>query len=129
MVSVHSWCNGSSDLFFMVNPLSYFPFQPVFHDWCNKGYGMCYPVHIKDPLLLIRKNCPCSNVVAVVGFLLLYEWSFTIYANCNIISPYYNVLSSLLKKPISFLASFFLFSFISLCLLFCLPCYRINHTN
>ena len=32
-------------------PLSYFSFQPVLHDWCNKGRGMCYPVcgtvHIK----------------------------------------------------------------------------------
>ena len=31
--------------------LSYFAFQPVLHDWCNKGCGMCYPVcgmvHIK----------------------------------------------------------------------------------
>ena len=24
--------------------LSYFSFQPVFHDWRNKGRGMCYPV-------------------------------------------------------------------------------------
>ena len=42
----------------MVNPLSYFSFQPVLHDWCNNG-GMCYPVcgmvHKKDPLLLIEK--------------------------------------------------------------------------
>ena len=22
----------------------YFSFQPVLHDWCNKGSGMCYPV-------------------------------------------------------------------------------------
>ena len=22
------------------NPLSYFSFQPVLHDWCNKGCGM-----------------------------------------------------------------------------------------
>ena len=40
-------------------PLSYFSFQPVLHDWCNKGCGMCYPVcgmvHIKEPLLLIDK--------------------------------------------------------------------------
>ena len=27
-----------------VDPLSYFSFQPMFHDWCNKGRGMCYPV-------------------------------------------------------------------------------------
>ena len=25
-------------------PLSYFSFQPVLHDWFNKGCGMCYPV-------------------------------------------------------------------------------------
>ena len=24
--------------------LSYFSFQPVLHDWFNKGRGMCYPV-------------------------------------------------------------------------------------
>ena len=28
----------------MVHPLSNFPFQPVLHDWCNKGRVMCYPV-------------------------------------------------------------------------------------
>ena len=27
-----------------VDPLSYFSFQPVHHDWCNKGRGMSYPV-------------------------------------------------------------------------------------
>ena len=27
-----------------IDPLSYFSFQPVLHDWCNKGRGMCYPV-------------------------------------------------------------------------------------
>ena len=37
--SVRSWCDGSS-----VDPLSCFSFQPVLHDWCNKGRGMCYPV-------------------------------------------------------------------------------------
>ena len=30
-------------------------FQPMLHDWCNKGCGMCYPLcgmmHIKEPLL------------------------------------------------------------------------------
>ena len=40
-------------------------FQPVFHDWCNKGRGMCYPVfgmvHIKEPLLLIGKSSPCGG--------------------------------------------------------------------
>ena len=28
----------------MVDPLSYFSFQAVLHDWCNKDRGMCYPV-------------------------------------------------------------------------------------
>ena len=34
-----------------VDPLSYFSFQPVLHNWCYKGCGMCYlvcgMVHIK----------------------------------------------------------------------------------
>ena len=42
------------------DPLSYFSFHPVLHDWCNKGCCMCYPVcgmvHIKEPLLLIGKS-------------------------------------------------------------------------
>ena len=62
-----------------VDPLSYFSFQPVLHDWCNKGRGMCYPVygmvHIKEPLLLIGKSSLCGGR----GFpLSLSEWSFTI---------------------------------------------------
>ena len=59
----------------MVDPLSYFSFQPVLHDWCNKGCGMCYPicgvVHIKEPLLLIERVAH----VAEAGF--LTEWYFT----------------------------------------------------
>ena len=56
-----------------------FSFQPVPHDWCNKGCGMCYPVygmvHTKEPLLLIGKSSPCGGS----GFpLSLSEWSFTI---------------------------------------------------
>ena len=41
---VCSWCNGSSDLTLMVDALSFFLFQPLLHDWCNKGCGMCKPV-------------------------------------------------------------------------------------
>ena len=52
-----TWCHGSSNRSFMVDTLSYFSFQPVLHDWCNKSRGMCYPVcgmmHIKEPLLII----------------------------------------------------------------------------
>ena len=43
------WVVGS--ILHGVDPLSYFSFQPVLHDWCNRGHGMCYPVcgmvHIK----------------------------------------------------------------------------------
>ena len=50
---------------FMLDPLSYFSFQPVLHDWCTKGRGMCYPVcgmeHIKEPLLLIGKSSLCGG--------------------------------------------------------------------
>ena len=56
------WVVGS--ILHGVDPLSYFSFQPVLHDWCNKGCGMCYPVcgmlHIKEPLLLIDKSSPCG---------------------------------------------------------------------
>ena len=56
-----------------VNPLSYFSFQPVLHDWCNKGHGMCYPVcgmvHIKEPLLLMERVA----YVAAAGFLYRYQ--------------------------------------------------------
>ena len=59
--------------------LSYFSFQPVLHNWCNKGCGMCYPVcgmmHIKEPLLLIRKSSPCGGSRFPLS---LSEWSFTI---------------------------------------------------
>ena len=62
-----------------VKLLGYFSFQPVLHDWCNKGRGMCYPVcgmvHIKEPLLLIDKSSLCGGS----GFpFSLSEWSFTI---------------------------------------------------
>ena len=75
-------CDGSLDRSFTVDPLSNFSFQPVHHDWCNKGRGICYHVcvgcgvmHIKEPLLLIGKNILCGGS----GFLLsLSEWSFTI---------------------------------------------------
>ena len=80
--------------------MCYFSFQPVLHDWCNKGRGMYYPVcgmtHTKDPLLLIGKSSLCG------GFpLSLSEWSFTIS-----LTPYnrkYNVLSASLNETYTFL--------------------------
>ena len=87
------WVVGS--ILHGVDPLSYFSFQPVLHDWCNKGRGMCYPVcgmvHIKEPLLLIEKSSPSGGS----GFpLSLSELSFTI---C--LTPYNRkVLSASLNK-------------------------------
>ena len=50
---------------FMVDPMSYFSFQLVFHDWRNKGLRMYYlvygMVHLKDLLLIIGKSSPCSG--------------------------------------------------------------------
>ena len=71
------WVVGS--ILHWVDPLSYFSFQPVLYDWCNKGRGMCYPVcemvHIKEPLLLIDKSSLCGGS----GFpFSLSEWSLTI---------------------------------------------------
>ena len=71
------WVVGS--ILHGVEALSYFSFQPVLHDRCNKGRGMCYPVcgmvHIKEPLLLIDKSSLCGGS----GFpFSLSEWYLTI---------------------------------------------------
>ena len=61
--NVHNKCNPVNQ---MTDPLSYFSFQPVLNDWCNKGCGMCYPV---------GKSSPCGGSWFP---LLLSEWDFTI---------------------------------------------------
>ena len=43
--SIHSLCGGSLDQSHLVDPLSYFSFQPVLHNWFNKGHGICRLVH------------------------------------------------------------------------------------
>ena len=78
----------------MVDPLSYFSFQPVLYNWCNKGCGMFYPVcgmvHIKEPLLLIGKNNLGS------GFLSRYLNGPLPYDRChriiikNVLSVFFN---------------------------------------
>ena len=71
------WVVGS--ILHVMNPLSYFSFQPVIHDWCNEGRGMCYPVcvmvHIKEPLLLIVKSSLFGDSGLTFS---LSEWSLTI---------------------------------------------------
>ena len=53
-------------------------FQPVLHEWYNKGCCVCYPVcgmvPIKELLLLIRKSNPCSS--SIRSSFSLSEWSF-----------------------------------------------------
>ena len=67
------WVVGS--ILHGVDPWSYFSFQPVLHDWCNKGYPVCGMVNIKEPLLLIGKSSLCGDS----GFpFSLSEWSLTI---------------------------------------------------
>ena len=98
-VCVRSWCDGASDRSFMVNPLSYFSFQPVLHDWCNKGHGTYHPVY---GMMLIGKSSLCGSS----GFSLpLSEWSFTICLLPH--NRKTNVLSVSLNKTFpSFLPSF-----------------------
>ena len=38
--------NGSSDQSLMVEPLSYISFQPVLHNWYNKGRDMCNSIWV-----------------------------------------------------------------------------------
>ena len=91
------WVVGS--ILHGMDPLSYFSFQPVLQDWCNKGHGMCYPVcgmmHIKEPLLLIGKSSPCGGSRFSLS---LSEWFFTICLTpCN---RKQNVLSASLNKTL-----------------------------
>ena len=63
---------GEQDSHYDIHTID-FSFQPLLHDWCNKGHGMCYPVcgmmHIiKEPLLLIERVAH----VAAVGFFSRY---------------------------------------------------------
>ena len=73
------WVVGS--ILHGVDPLSYFSFQPVLHDWCNNGRGICNPVcnivHIKEPLLLIGKSSPFggSGVSSLTISVVLYHMS------------------------------------------------------
>ena len=60
------WVVGS--ILHGVDPYSYFSFQPVLHDWCNKGCGMCYPV-----CGTLNKTFP-SFLIAVSARYALCKW-------------------------------------------------------
>ena len=76
----------------MVDPLSYFSFQPVLHNWCM--LSCLWDDAYKRTIAANGKSSPCGGS----GFLLLLsEWSFTI---C--LTPYNrNVLSASLNKIFS----------------------------
>ena len=57
------WVVGS--ILHGVDPLSYFSFQPVLLDWCNKGRGMCYPVWDGA----YKRTLAVNRYVVAVGFL------------------------------------------------------------
>ena len=55
---MNTCCDGSSDRSLMVDPMSYFSFQPfTLNYWFNQRRFMCYPVcgmvHTEESLLLI----------------------------------------------------------------------------
>ena len=55
-----------------------FSFQPVLHNWCNRGC-MCSPVcgmmvHIKEPLLLVRKSSPFGSSGFPFAPPVLHDW-------------------------------------------------------
>ena len=72
-----------------MNPLSYFSFQPVHHNWYNKACGMCYlvcgMVQIKEPLLLIGKSSPCGGS----GFPLLLYIRYHATVNTSALNTFY----------------------------------------
>ena len=80
----------SLDQSLMVNPLSYFSFQPVLHDWFTKDHTMCHHVCGIERL---------AYVVVSVGFI---SCSISGYLPC-LTPDKYNLLRALLNKRSSFL--------------------------
>ena len=64
---------GLSDQSFMMDPLSYFSFLPVLHNWCDKCHSRCYPVsgmvHIKNMASNLKR---IADVVATAWFFSRY---------------------------------------------------------
>ena len=85
--------------------LSSFSFQPVLHDWYNKGCSMCYPVcemvHIKEPLLLIGKSIGGSRFpLSPSGLLPYVQHRLTINKMCWVCCKIKHFLPSFTKTCI-----------------------------
>ena len=79
----------------MVDPLSYFSFQPVLHDWCTKGSGMS----------CLWDGCSSERVTRVVEVRFLCH---NVNGPLPCLTPYnhkYNVLSVSLNNTFPFLSS------------------------
>ena len=64
------WVVGS--ILHGVDQLSYFSFQPVLHEWCNKGRGMCYPISV--PSASLNKTFPSFFPSYIVLINCLNHW-------------------------------------------------------
>ena len=76
------WVVGS--ILHGVDPLSYFSFQPVLHDWYNKGHGMCYPVWDGTYKRTFAANQKRVAHVAAAGFLSRYLNGPLPHVQCHI---------------------------------------------
>ena len=44
----------------------HFLFQSVYHNWINKGHGMCYPVYgMHDVAYQLEKSHSCSLITVI----------------------------------------------------------------
>ena len=111
--SVCSWCDGSSDRPFMVDPLSYFSFQPVLHNWCNNGCGVRYPVcgmmHIKQPLLLNGTMFRQRVSPLAIQVVLYHVWR---HITINKTFSFFTTSSILYLKPWAWYNTFISFVFL-----------------
>ena len=50
-------------------------FQPVLHDWCNKGHGVCYPVCGNRGEEKVSEPCVCYRPRFTISFHpVLHDW-------------------------------------------------------
>ena len=70
----------------MVDPLSYFLFQPVLHDWCNKDHGLLYCMWYGEYKRFLAVNQKIiAHLVVAAGFFFDYLSGPLPYVQCHII--------------------------------------------
>ena len=80
MISAPIWNRSPSLVLFVfifikhiLSLISCISFQPVLHDWCNKGRGLCYPVWDAGYKRTLAVNRKKVAHVAAAGFLSHYQ--------------------------------------------------------